>query len=45
MADDRRDARGPEQFGGTITGRWQNSPDDVEWLLEFHLTYRRTSGE
>jgi predicted lactoylglutathione lyase len=27
--------------GGTITGRWENSPDGADWRLDFRLTYRR----
>jgi hypothetical protein len=30
--------------GGMITGRWEISPDGVEWQLDFHLTYQRPSG-
>jgi hypothetical protein len=37
MADDERDAR--------ESGRWETSPAGGEWQLDFHLTYRRSSGE
>ncbi|MET0764823.1 MAG: hypothetical protein ABWY29_08155 [Blastococcus sp.] len=31
--------------GETITGRWETSPDGIEWQLDFHLTYRRARKE
>jgi hypothetical protein len=31
--------------GGMITGQWETSPAGGEWQLDFHLTYRRSSGE
>ena len=30
--------------GDTIEGRWETSPDGVEWALDFRLTYRRRTG-
>ena len=29
--------------GDTIAGRWDSSPDDSHWELDFELTYTRTS--
>ena len=31
--------------GGMITGQWETSPAGGEWQLDFHLAYRRSSGE
>jgi hypothetical protein len=30
--------------GDTIAGRWDRSPDGVDWSLDFELVYRRVSN-